>query len=314
MAAAESIYGPMCVGLWLDLLLLGVIFTQVYAYHTNFKRDHVWIKLYIAVIIIATVVDVVLTIVPVYSALVVHFGDVDGLETVPWGRIATPTTEAIVAFLVQIFLGWRIYILLSKKWLSATVLLLALGQFLCGIGTTIAFHMVPAYQRWDQYMPIAIVWITLSVLTNVVISSSLGFYAAKNMPPRTNIQAQLHRLILPTGALTTLFALVQLITYFASTQGVCMLFSAVLPCLYVISLLTSLNSRQGWKYSRDSQVDLSQVANVVYSDENKHRTGGNRPRFSHKPDIIPLGAMRLAEVAESDHEVQQDTKDRLSPA
>lgn len=53
-----------------------------------------------------------------------------------------------------------------------------------------------------------------------------------------------------------------------------MFFSLTLPNIYIISLMASLNSRQGWKYTRDPQTDPSNMSNV-------HLAGGeNRPRAS----------------------------------
>jgi len=133
----------------------------------------------------------------------------------------------------------------------ASVLIVALCQFIAGIATTIAMHKIPEYTRFNEFQPVVIVWVVSIAVADTVIAGSLVFYVVKKMSYRATVTSRFYTAIFPTGFITAIIAIAQLITFFASTRGVCMLFGIILPNLYVISLMSSLNSREGWKYASE---------------------------------------------------------------
>ncbi|KAI3608232.1 hypothetical protein WG66_006496 [Moniliophthora roreri] len=67
-----------------------------------------------------------------------------------------------------------------------------------------------------------------------------------------------------TGLITNICVMVDLLSYLLSPSGTHFIFNCVLPKLYTNSLLSSLNSRGGWKLSKSkntlvehSQSDIS---------------------------------------------------------
>jgi hypothetical protein len=220
MSPAVPVYGPVFVGVFTDLVLLGIVTNQIYWYYTNFKRDQTWIKAYIALLVVVSVTNSVLNIIPVYSALVHHFGDVPRLGTAFWASTAAPALQASVACMVQLFLSWRINILLSKIWLMSFVMLLTVCQFLAGIGATIAIHKTPEFARFHEFRWMLFIWLGFTTAASVVISGSLIFHVLKSMSNKTSSAAQLYRLVLPTGLITAIISIMQLIALCASKQGV----------------------------------------------------------------------------------------------
>jgi len=175
------------------------------------------------------------------------------------------------------------------------VLIAALCQFMAGIGTTIAMHKIPEYARFNEFQPVVIVWVVSTAVVDTVIAGSLVFYVVKKMSYKATVGSQFYVVILPTGFITAVIAIAQLTTFFSSTRSVGLLFGIFLPNLYVISLMSSLNSREGWKYTRE-QLDDHEVAEKP------------RPRtvYTYNPDIIPLGSLRSVFAKDIEVEDRED--------
>ncbi|EEB93290.1 hypothetical protein MPER_08077, partial [Moniliophthora perniciosa FA553] len=54
---------------------------------------------------------------------------------------------------------------------------------------------------------------------------------------------------LQTGLITAIWAMADLLSYMLSTTGTHLIFNYVLSKLFINSLLSSLNSRGGWKFN-----------------------------------------------------------------
>lgn len=107
--------------------------------------------------------------------------------------------QAIIAYLVQVFLAWRINILLSKLWLMGVVILLATGQLgtsrsypfqttevdtpnlsVAGIGATVWFEQIREFSRMYEIRPIATGSMVCGAVTDLVIAGVLVFYVVSS--------------------------------------------------------------------------------------------------------------------------------------
>lgn len=96
--------------------------------------------------------------------------------------------------------------------------------------------------------------------------------------------------------------------------GICMMFGLIMPNVYILSLLTSLNIRRGWKFSHEE--DCNTGSSAMRFETNKTQT---RSAFTQKvrdeffifflidiwlrgfqPDIIPLGDLTFDDVESRD--------------
>lgn len=89
---AEIAFGPMFIGTILNVLLYGIMITQVtsfllsflsskliilqvYLYFITYKNDRPWMKILVAGVFLADTANAIFDIVFVYHVLVTHFGE-----------------------------------------------------------------------------------------------------------------------------------------------------------------------------------------------------------------------------------------------
>jgi hypothetical protein len=295
MSLARAFFGPVLVGTFLDVLLLGTVISQVFLYYSTQKRDNIRIKLYIATLLFATIINSVLNIIPVYVALVADFDNPAALNRASWAVIAAPALQAIISYLVQVFLAWRIHILLSKFWLMGVVILLATGQLVSGIGATIWFEQVGEYSQMFRIKPMATGAMVCGAGTDLAIAGVLVFYVTRNKINEDTTLQSIFRLFLPTGLVACLLAITQLVIFFVAPPAICSLVGLIMPNTYILTLLSSLNIRRGWKFSHEPDCTVGSTAG------SKPQT---RSTFTSQPDVIPLGDLTF----DDDVEARQDVK------
>uniref|UniRef100_A0A0W0FUW8 Uncharacterized protein n=1 Tax=Moniliophthora roreri TaxID=221103 RepID=A0A0W0FUW8_MONRR len=70
---AEVAHGPMFIGFFVNVLLYGIMITQLYIYFSSYKKDRIWIKLFV-ILLLCDTVNTVFDVVYPYGSLIVHFG------------------------------------------------------------------------------------------------------------------------------------------------------------------------------------------------------------------------------------------------
>ncbi|KXN82340.1 hypothetical protein AN958_02670 [Leucoagaricus sp. SymC.cos] len=131
--------------------------------------------------------------------------------------------------MVQLFFSWRIWILTRNVIIAAVVVLLSLAAGACAIVTTYEITIIPEFVRYQEFK-----------------KHKTGFKSSDMVIDR------IIRVTMQTGLLTSMLAIVDLIVYLADPTGTHLIFNFPLCKLYSNSLMSSLNSRGGWRY--DSSV------------------------------------------------------------
>jgi len=251
MGAFDAILGPILMGTIFTVLLHGIMIMQCYVYFQRFKQDRPRIKLVVGFLLLLDTMTCSFDIAMTYDYLVKDFGNASALAVVDVALRPFPATIAITAFIVQCFFGWRIQVISgNQKMISILIYSLSTVQLLGGIGAAIGGMILKEFMLFHKITAISLVWLLGSLLTDVVITCALVWYLHNG---RTGISAtddtidRLIRMTVQTGLLTTSCALVVVITHTAfKTSLIFMAFNLPLPKLYTISLLSTLNSRQGW--------------------------------------------------------------------
>lgn len=154
--------------------------------------------------------------------------------------------EGVISTLVQFFFAWRIRILTSGFWLVGIIVFLASAAFLCGIGTTIAINMVPVFTQFHRFEIVFVIGLASSTLDNLLITGLLVRSLREHKTgfmDTDHIIKRIIRVVLQTGLLTAIWALVDLAVYVALTDGMHLVFNQSLAQFYTISLMSTLISR-----------------------------------------------------------------------
>ncbi|KAK0485969.1 hypothetical protein IW261DRAFT_1559408 [Armillaria novae-zelandiae] len=279
--AAAVAHGPMLIGLMFNLLLLGVIVTQVYIYLTTYqKRDKLWMKALVLFLFVANIANSVFLMADTYIALIKHFDDVLYLSDATWLFATDPALTGIISATVLLFFAWRVKVLTSNWYLAALVAALALAGAGGAIATTAKIRVIPAFANFQEFQSVVIIWLVASCVADISITAILVSYLRRHKTGFHGSDELVDRIIratVQTGLITSVVAIVDLILFLVNSSGLHLIFNFILAKLYTNTLMSSLNSRAGWAYSNSSPGSHSQSGLVstsgVNSSSRKKGTG-----------------------------------------
>lgn len=253
---AVNSFGGMLIGTFFNLILWGVSITQTYLYFGVYKRDRIFIRVFVGLIFFADSLQAVFTMVYMYQTLITHFGEEHALTNATWVFSTDPVLTGIVGGSIQLFFAWRIYVL-TKSWiLLGAVSLFSIATMLAGIGTGIAAHIVPVFADFQRFKPAVIIWLAASAASDILIAITLAWYLRNHKTGFKTTDNYIDRLIkmtVQTGVVTAVWATVDLLLFLLDDSGNHLIFNFCLAKLYTNSLMSSLNSRGGWGYGSQSQ-------------------------------------------------------------
>ncbi|KAI0089320.1 hypothetical protein BDY19DRAFT_993532 [Irpex rosettiformis] len=250
---ALIIYGPIFMGMIFNVLLYGIMITQTYLYFTTYKHDKRWMKVFIAALFICDTVNTGFDIALVWNPLVARYGDLNALAFADWLSSADPATTGFIALLTQLFFAWRVKVLSNNWFLVIAIAACSIGQFLGGIGTAIAVKLVPAFADFQKFESIVAVWLACSAAADTLITGSLVWHLRKHksgFSVSDDTVDRIIRLTVQTGMVTAVCAITDLIVFLSVPTGLHLAFNLPLAKLYTNSLMSTLNARSGWGFSR----------------------------------------------------------------
>ncbi|KAI8978769.1 hypothetical protein BD414DRAFT_117621 [Trametes punicea] len=281
---ATVTYGPIFIGVVFNILLYGIMITQTYLYFQKYKRDKPWMRLFVFFLFVCDTLNCAFDIAFLYMPLINEFGNVEALNVATWVFATDPAMTGIIACLVQMFFAWRVKVLTSNWFAVSLIVFCSFAQFCGGLGTAIAVGMIPQFVHFQKFQVIVIIWLAFSAIADTLITISLVWHLRRHktgMPVTDDVVNRIIRLTVQTGLITALCAIVDLILFLVTPAGLHLIFNLPLSKLYTNSLMSSLNSRQGWQFdssggasqgrvpSRGIQSPRSLGVNVLRHDQNR---------------------------------------------
>ncbi|CAA7263412.1 unnamed protein product [Cyclocybe aegerita] len=276
---AEIAHGPMFIGFIFNVLLYGIMITQVYLYFTTFKKDQTWMKIFVFVLFIADTVNTVFDSIYLYRSLIVHFGGDSHLATANWLFATDPAITGLIASLVQFFFAWRVLILTRSTPLATAVILGSLAGGAGAVAAAIEVGRTPQFVEFRRF--------------KMSLSRRFWFGIYLRRRHKTGFQAsdlmvdRIIRITVQTGFITSLVATLDLIFFLTDPTGTHLIFNFPLCKLYSNSLMSSLNSRAGWKFGSSkknfSSVDTGttlgvfSTSNLAQAPQLSHTSPPNSP-------------------------------------
>ncbi|KAF8158463.1 hypothetical protein B0H34DRAFT_859227 [Crassisporium funariophilum] len=279
---AEVAHGPMFIGFTFNVFLYGIMVTQAYLYFTTYKQDRTWMKSFVVLLLVADTVNTVFDFAYLYRSLIVHFGDGEFLATADWIFATEPATTGIIASLVQCFFAWRICILTNSWPLSGIVVAGAMIGGISAVATAFEVGRTPHFVDFRDFKAVVIAWLAAESITDVAITAIMVWFLRKHKTGFQESDLMVDRIIritMQTGLITSLVAILDLIFFLTNPSGIHLIFNFPLSKLYTNSLMSSLNSRRGWKFGSSNQ-DFS----VVQSSDLGMLTTSN---LTHSPPLSP---------------------------
>ncbi|KAF8552161.1 hypothetical protein OG21DRAFT_1466112 [Imleria badia] len=240
--------GPLC-GTLATMLLYGVICMQVYHYANNYaSSDRNAIKWLIWIIWVLETIHTAFSIHFIEYYLILHFDDPAALSNTVWTMGATYITGFLVAWAVDLFFVWRIWQLGKQALICIFLAVLATTRTGVGIANaSLGFKYTAVKDFLAVVHPSMIAGWTLSACADTLIAITLCYnlHRQRSGIKRTNhVINTLLLYTINTGALTSFFAILVIITFLALPGGMDFTaFVQVQSKLYAVSILASLNVR-----------------------------------------------------------------------
>ncbi|QRV92318.1 hypothetical protein RhiJN_20336 [Ceratobasidium sp. AG-Ba] len=131
----------------------------------------------------------------------------------------------------QTFYAWRITRLTGWTWLGYLIVASALVQFGAGIGGTVGISIITDFSMFHKFKVAVIVWLVLSAVTDTTITVVLVSYLQTHrtgFPNTDSLINKLIRLTIPSGLVTALCAIADLVTFLCMDNNLHMFFQLIL--------------------------------------------------------------------------------------
>ncbi|KZV73839.1 hypothetical protein PENSPDRAFT_574044 [Peniophora sp. CONT] len=253
-------HGPIFIGTILNVCLYGISIAQTYVYIQTYKKDRAWMKALVGFIFLADTLNAVFDVEYTYSSLVLHYNDPAAIQKATWGEFPSAFRPNIIGTMVQLFFAWRVKVLTRSYIATGLLVLGAIISCLGGIATSIAIGIVPVWTEFQRFEVPVIVWLTVSAIVDTSITGVMVWHLRKSkrgFKHSNDVLDRIIRLTVQTGLITSLWAIIDLIVFLSIPTGTHLIFNFPLSKLYSNSLLSSLNSRQGWKMGGADSEDVT---------------------------------------------------------
>ncbi|KAJ3806516.1 hypothetical protein F5876DRAFT_80623 [Lentinula aff. lateritia] len=216
-----QVYTPFFVGTFLNIFLYGVAVSQV---------------LYLFVLdTVNSFCDIGL----LFEPLLLDFGNQDVVATSPWSEWDGPfflhdefepecvrpcdlalrldvISTALISTPVQIFMAWRIKIIMETIIPTVIINILAISSLTGSIWLAIAVSNTPQYAKFDDFRAAPSLWLISSAIADIAIACCLVYGLSKKRTGFAVLNDQIDRIIrvtVQTGSLTALTALIDVIVF-----------------------------------------------------------------------------------------------------
>ncbi|KAF7369535.1 hypothetical protein MVEN_00283400 [Mycena venus] len=288
--------GPWLVGGCLDLFLQGILATQLVNYFTWYKDDKLSMRVIVAILGVMNVLKTIHSFAIVWIQSIVYFGDLNGailLNYTTWWQSGNPLIVAICGFYVQMYFCYRLWVI-SKKWyIVALVTTVFVFAFLSMVVATyfITVPNIPQISNWFA------AHLSSVFAGDILMSSTTAYFLIKSkhdvLPPDRLINS-LVRLTFQTAAPAAICALFNLAFSQKNPGGsgiISTAFNLMLPKLYAISMMYTLNARRTIRATHSSHNGTS------------NEISGGRSRVTRRQGDVELGAIQVYTQTETTQQI-----------
>ncbi|KAK7034607.1 hypothetical protein VNI00_012239 [Paramarasmius palmivorus] len=253
---------------------------QVMVYYQAYKKDALWLRLFILYLVIAETANSALDMTMMYELLIQQWGSPDATIYLPRLLCADPILTVLISTPIQIFIAYRIRIISQLVWIPVIVCLLALVSLGGGLWTAATVKIVKVFARKPELHTPALTWLVTSAIVDVMITSSLYWSLTRRKTGFKSTDDSINRIIrltVQTGLVTAVFALLDVICFLTVPRTtINFIWDFALSKLYTNALLSTLNARAGWNSLAGTDDHNVLFGTNQWSDD---ETSTSRPRF-----------------------------------
>ncbi|KAJ3971196.1 hypothetical protein EV361DRAFT_990990 [Lentinula raphanica] len=133
----ELQYGPMLIGVFLNMILYGVLLNQMLFYYKTYPLDSIWVRVFVAYLLMLETANTAIDMAMMYQPLITEYGTQKAVMYFPTLFMLEPILIVLISTPIQTFFAWRIRKITGTYWIPGLVIALALassvGGFITGI-------------------------------------------------------------------------------------------------------------------------------------------------------------------------------------
>ncbi|KAH9902918.1 hypothetical protein C8Q73DRAFT_778030 [Cubamyces lactineus] len=319
--------GVTLIGLAVTGSLFGVSTAQACWYYKHYPRDREFLKTLVGIIWAFDVFHLLLYGATMWTYLVRKEVQALGPTTLPWESSAQLLCNACAIVIIQSFYTYRIWTLSKNRTLAALLVcnliicIAPLVQHPCqytivfgdfGLAFTLFLKSIMTVDVED-YIGLTSLDIALSSVTattDVLLSTTLVILLAMSRTGSVGANRLINKLMLytiNTGSLTSICAICSLIAVIIlPTTAIYVMFYYIGTRLYSISLLATLNAREGLRIQaeRIGHVSLPRLSSVSCKSPGKRLASVVTPQVPPR-DIVVTIQHDANSAFEEDHGVKE---------
>lgn len=247
MSPFSSTLGALLIAVLLNTYLYGVATVQYVSYYYQQFQDPKWIRFTIGGLFVTDTFHSICIIYMAWVYAVEDFGNVTGLIQIIWPFPLSAIMMTFTAFIVQLFLSYRILLLTKKYVIAIPLAVLSLGCFVSGMFVGVKVWLAETMLELSTVNTVLTFWLTAETAIDLSIAVILLFtlYQSRSGLKGTDrVVKHLMRTSLQTGLCTGIFATLCMILFLArpGTQYYLM-FGLPISRVYTCTLLDTLLSR-----------------------------------------------------------------------
>ncbi|RDX54470.1 hypothetical protein OH76DRAFT_1478766 [Lentinus brumalis] len=255
--ALDDTLGAAFLGTVATSSLYGITIVQTYIYYKRNRSDPTYLKLLVFLLWMLDSLHLALITHAVYFYAVTNFTNLLELMIPTWSILSHIVVTGVSDGTVRGIFCQRVWKLSNRNWLLCLAIVVSsLVVFSGSIAFAVKGFSIASFADLPQISDILYVSLGAGVVADVLIAAS----------------------IINTGALTSLCAMLCLITYANMPNNfVFIAFYFVLPKLFLNSLLATLNARRRLRESSSAAM----VSIPLSTTSNSRMSFSSRPQYSH---------------------------------
>ncbi|GLB38281.1 putative expressed protein [Lyophyllum shimeji] len=282
MGLFDTSLGAILLGVFFNTFLFGLVSFQYAAYHNTKFDDPRWIRSLVSLLFL---LDTFISASIIYLAWIYsvdNFTNPSALLLPVWPYPLTVLINTTTAFLVQLFLTYRIYRLKVNKSVCGIIVFFSLSSFVVGMACGAEILRVPTITDIGEVKRLVTAWLCLEVgvdsliigiLSHVLARSRTGFHRSETVVNR------LIRAAIQTGLLTGLFSVLCLVCFvkFSSTRLYAM-FGIPIGRIYTCTLMDTLLVRQDVRGPAGKRAEHSiDMTNAIWTFDDRKIPSHRQP-------------------------------------
>ncbi|KAF8974444.1 hypothetical protein BDZ97DRAFT_23976 [Flammula alnicola] len=251
MGEFDMVIGVVLIGLFFNTYLYGLVTYQFIVYHNTKFNDRLWIRAIVGGLFVLDTIHSAVAVYAGWEMCVTNYNNPASLAVVGWTIPFTAVATSLAAFITQIFLGHRVFILTKSKPLVAFLGMLSVLGFFFGVYAGIYSGILNEIAKFGPLGPFVTCWLVFQTSADIFITVILTYVLSRSRTGFRRTDTIINRVIrgaVQTGLFASIFALCDLFSFMLHRNtNLYAMFAYPLGRIYTNTLLDTLNARTALK-------------------------------------------------------------------